>query len=135
MALPTPHLRPAREWQGQRFVHNVATGADWQPFRLPGYVARDTTINANTKGVAGVQVVRKGQGSPAWATHEADILFGFVMAGEMVLEGEGKDPFRLSAGDAYVIPPGMRTQWAAPSEDVEILEVTLPGTFATRVPA
>ena len=135
MELPTPTLRPEREWQGQRFVHNVAKGADWQPFRLPGYVARDTTINANTKGVAGVQVVRKGQGSPGWAVHDADILFGFVIAGEMLLEGEGKDPFRLTAGDAYVIPPGMRTHWAAPSEDVEILEVALPGTFATRVPA
>lgn len=132
MALPTPHLRPAREWQGQRFVHNVARGAEWLPFRLPGYICRDTTITANTKGVAGVQVVRKGQGNPAWARHDADILFGFVMEGAMTLEGEGKEPFRLAPGDAFVIPPGMRTRWADPSEDVEILEVALPGRFATE---
>ena len=54
MDLPTPHYRPDREWQGQKFVHSLAAGADWVPFRLPGYVARDTTINANTRGVAGV---------------------------------------------------------------------------------
>ncbi len=133
MTLPTPHLRPDREWQGQRFVHNVAAKAEWAPFRLPGYVSRDTTINRNTKGVAGVQVVRKGQGEPAWAVHDADILFGFVMEGAVTLEGEGKDPFRLTPGDAFVIPPGMCTRWADPSPDVEILEVSLPGDFATEI--
>jgi len=132
MALPTPHLRPDREWQGQRFVHNVAQGAAWQPFRLPGYVARDTTISAATRGVAGVQVVRRGQGEPVRAVHDADILFGFVMAGTMTLDGEGRDPQRLSAGDAFVIPPGMRTRWSGPSDDIEILEVSLPGHFATE---
>lgn len=132
MALPTPHRRPDREWQGQRFVHNVAKGADWRPFRLPGYSARDTTIAANTKGVAGVQVVRRGQGTPVWTVHDADILFGFVMAGALTLEGEGQQHHRLTAGDAFVIPPGMRTRWADPGDDVEILEVALPGHFATR---
>jgi quercetin dioxygenase-like cupin family protein len=131
MTLPTPHLRPDREWQGQRFVHNVAHGAHWSDFRLKGYVARDTTISANTRAVAGVQVVRRGTGAPAWATHDADILFGFVMAGGLTLEGEGKEPFALTAGDAFVIPPGLRTRWAEPTEDVEILEVSLPGQFTT----
>ena len=131
MTLPTPHLRPDREWQGQRFVHNVGARAAWAPFRQPGYVARDTTINAGTKGVAGVVVVRKGQGLPVWTSHTADIMFGFVMVGTMRLEGEGKAPFLLSAGDAFVTPPGMSTRWADPSDDFELLEVTLPGPFET----
>ena len=54
----------------------------WVPFRLPGYICRDTTIAENTKGVAGVQVVRKGQGGPEWASHDTDIHFTFVMDGE-----------------------------------------------------
>ncbi len=131
MTLPTPHLRPEREWQGQRFVHNLGRDGVWEPFRLPGYMARDTTINANTTGVAGVQVVRRGAGAPVWAQHDADILFGFVMAGGLTLEGDGKEPFALTAGDAFVIPPGLRTRWADPTEDVEILEVSLPGPFRT----
>jgi quercetin dioxygenase-like cupin family protein len=133
MDLPTPHLRPDREWQGQRFVHNVGATGEWVPYRLPGFVARDTTIAANTKGVAGVQVVRKGQGLSAWTVHDCDILFGFVMKGGFRLEGEGRDPMALSAGDAFVTPPGMRTRWAEPSDDLEVLEVALPGTFATTV--
>lgn len=131
MALPTPDLRPDREWDGQRFVHNLASGASWQPFRQPGFICRDTTINANTKGVAGVQVVRRGEGAPVATRHDSDILFGFVMAGEMTLHGEGKEPFRLARGDAFVTPPGMMTRWADPSADFELLEVSLPGSFAT----
>ena len=131
MALPTQHLRPDREWDGQKFVYNQAANAEWRPSRLPGFVARDTTINANTKGVAGVQVVRRGQGDPAWTTHDADIHFTFVMEGNMTLEGEGKHPWLLSPGDAFVIPPGLKTRYSAPSDDIELLEVTLPGEFAT----
>ncbi|MCY1126158.1 cupin domain-containing protein [Frigidibacter sp. RF13] len=131
MELPTPHDRPDREWDGQRFVHNLAKGAAWAPFRQPGYICRDTTINANTKGVAGVQVVRKGEGPSAPTRHDSDILFGFVMAGEMTLKGEGKEPYRLVRGDAFVTPPGMVTEWAEPSDDFELLEVSLPGAFST----
>ncbi|WP_037310444.1 cupin domain-containing protein [Ruegeria halocynthiae] len=133
MELPTPHHRPDREWQGQRFVFNQAEGAEWGPFRLPGFICRDTTIAKNTKGVAGVQVVRKGQGDPVWAAHDTDIHFTFVMNGAVTLEGEGRDPFRLEQGDAFVIPPGMRTRLADPSDDVELLEITLPGTFNTAL--
>jgi len=133
MTLPTPVERPDREWDGQRFVHNLAKGAAWAPFRLPGYQARDTTIAANTKNVAGVQVVRRGEGKPAPARHDADILLGFVMGGQMTLRGEGKEPYRLVRGDAFVIPPGFVTTWDEPTEDFELLEVSLPGRFTTTL--
>lgn len=133
MTLPTPHLRPDREWDGQRFVYNVAAGAEWGAFRLPGFVCRDTTICENTKGVAGVLVIRKGEGETAWASHDTDILFTFVMSGGVTLHGDGRDPFELEAGDAFVIPPGMKTRLTEASDDLELLEVSLPGTFNTKV--
>ncbi|MBO6898712.1 MAG: cupin domain-containing protein [Shimia sp.] len=133
MELPTPQERPDREWDGQRFVHNLAVGAEWGEFRLPGFICRDTTIATNTKDVAGVQVIRSGDGVTQWARHDADIHFTFVMKGTMVLEGEGREPYALEAGDAFVIPPGMKTRYADPSADIELLEVTLPGAFKTKV--
>ncbi len=131
MELPTPDLRPDREWQGQRFVHNVGADSPFAPFRVPGFEARDTTISENTKAVAGVQVARPKGGNAPWMVHDADIHFTFVMSGEMTLEGEGKDPYRLEPGDAFVIPPGMKTRYSDPSDDLELLEVTLPGEFKT----
>lgn len=133
MELPTSHLRPDREWQGQKFVFNQAATADWTKARLPGFNSRDTTIAKNTRDVAGVNVLRKGQGAAQWTAHDTDILFTFVMEGKMVLEGEGRDPHALEAGDAFVIPPGMKTRYADASDDIELLEVALPGAFATVI--
>lgn len=133
MTLPTPHYRPDREWEGQRFVHDIGREGVFSPFRLPGFEARDTTINAATKGVASVMVARPTGAPVAWTRHQGDILFTFVMSGAMTLEGEGKEPFRLSPGDAFVIPPGMATRYAEPSADLELLEVSLPGNPATEV--
>jgi quercetin dioxygenase-like cupin family protein len=65
MTLPTPHDRPDRAFHGQRFVHNRAEGAAWAPARLPGFIARDTTVAENTGGVAAVTVLRPGEGSAA----------------------------------------------------------------------
>ena len=51
----------------------------------------------------------------------------------MTLEGEGRDPHTLEAGDAFVIPPDMKTRYANPSADLELLEVSLPAAFDTIV--
>lgn len=133
MTLPTPDYRPDREWDGQRFVHSIGAEGRFAPFRIPGFEARDTTINANTRGVASVLVARPtGQPAP-WTRHQGDILFTFVMSGEMTLEGEGKDPWRLTPGDAFVIPPGMKTRYADPTPDLQLMEVSLPGTVPTEL--
>jgi quercetin dioxygenase-like cupin family protein len=132
MTLPTAHFRPEREWDGQRFVHDIGAKAAFAPFRIPGFEARDTKVHANTKGVASVMVARPVGPAP-WTRHGGDILFSFVMQGAMLLEGEGKDPYRLSPGDAFVIPPGLATRYSEASADLLLLEVSLPGNPPTEV--
>ncbi|MEP4247146.1 cupin [Tateyamaria sp.] len=132
MELPNGPANPRRRFQGQRFVHHKISEATWSPFRLPGFEARDTGIATGTQGVAGVQVARRSSGETGWALHSSDILFTFVMNGTMTLEGEGRDPFPLEPGDAFVIPPAMAVRYADPSDDLELLEVSLPGVFATH---
>lgn len=131
MQLPTPHERPDREWQGQRFVHNIGKDAPWGPHRLSGFIARDTTIAQNTRNVAGVWVARPGEGAPKWASHDADIHVSYVMSGTVTLQGEGREAQPLEAGDAFVVPPGMKTRLSDASGDLELLEVALPGDFTT----
>ena len=139
MTLPTPDLRPDREWDGQKFVHNVGATGAFHPFRIPGFEARDTTVDAATRGVASVMVARPMTNAFAaqhpWTAHDGDILFTFVMSGHMLLEGEGKAPFRLSPGDAFVVPPGLATRYSEMTEDLQLLEVSLPGNPPTRVVA
>ncbi|ASM73153.1 MULTISPECIES: cupin domain-containing protein [Roseobacteraceae] len=132
MELPNGPANPARVFQGQRFVHHKADEAVWQPFRIGGFQSRDTTIAAHTDNVAGVHVVRRGTGAPEWTSHNSDILFTFVMDGTMTLEGEGREPYNLEAGDAFVVPPAMQVRYRDPSDDLELLEVSLPGAFTTQ---
>ncbi|MEP3845457.1 MAG: cupin domain-containing protein [Paracoccaceae bacterium] len=133
LELPTPTTDPDREFDGQRFVHHKSEDAEWHPFRLSGFSSRDTLIERNTKGVAGVHVVRPNGQTAQWTTHDSDILFSFVMSGSMSLEGQGQNTQSLTAGDAFVIPPGFKTRYSDATEDLEFLEVSLPGTFETQV--
>lgn len=131
--LPNGRGDPSREWQGQRFVHHVKEGAEWQPFRVPGFACRETGISDGTKGVAGIQIARFEDGAPPATRTDADIHFTFVMEGTMVLHAEGQEPRALEAGDAFVIPPGMAARYAECSEDLELLECALRGDFKSKV--
>lgn len=127
MVLPNGTVNPERRFRGQRFVHHRAEEAAWTDHERSGFVCRDTTIAENTGGVAGVRVLRRGSGTPVAQAHGADIHFTFVTEGGMRLEAEGAAAVDLEAGDAFVLPPGRPATYAAPSDDVELLEVTLPG--------
>ncbi|MEM7377328.1 MAG: cupin domain-containing protein [Pseudomonadota bacterium] len=133
MTLPTATVNREREFQGQRFCHHLLEEAVWQAWRLPGFEARDTGVNDTSAGVAGVQVARyRGDAdTPSVATtHDADILFSFILSGSMVLHSTaGAQP--LGTGEAFVLPRGEPHRYAECSDDLELLEVSLPGGFAT----
>ncbi len=134
MELPTPHFRPEREFQGTKFVLHREAEATWQPWRIPGFEARETGIGAATKGVAGVQVARRVSSAAIPTTsHDTDILFGFLRAGSVTLSVEGPPEHALTAGDAFVLPPHLAVLVREPSDDLEILEVALPAAFGTEI--
>ena len=132
MELPNGVLNPDRVWDGTRFVHFRAGATPWTPWRIPGWEAQDTGIGAATSGVAGVQVVRPVPGTdPVWTSHDTDILFAFVKEGTVMLEAMGENPYPLVAGDAFVIPPHLKTRLSAPSADCVLIETALAAEFTT----
>ena len=135
LELPTDHLRPQRDFGGQRFCRHMARDAVWSPARLPGFSACDTGIAAATGGLANAQVARRaGGGSDAAETsHDADILFTFVLEGEMTLRVPESETCALRAGDAFVLPPGLHSAYERCTDGLELLEVSLPGAFATTI--
>ncbi len=140
MELPTPHLRPERLFGGQTFCRSELKHAHWEPWRLPGFAARDTGIGKATAGVASVHVARPmgrthDQVTSQVTSHTSDILFTFVLTGSTTLRGEGQGAHALSEGDAYVIPPFLKTELTDYSDDLELLEVSLPADFETIVHA
>ena len=89
MTLPNGPTNPDRLFHGQRFIHHKQAEADWHPWRIPGFVHRDTGILDATNGVANVQVARWQGGETRRASHDCDILFHFVMTGTMRLAVDG----------------------------------------------
>ena len=134
LTLPTGTLRPHREFSGQRFCRHRRHDATWESWRLPGFEARRTGIDDATGGVANVEVARTVDGSAgAVASHDADILFTFVLEGGMSLRASGLEAQDLRAGDAFAVPPRTRIAYERCSADLELLEVSLPGVFETTV--
>ena len=137
LALPTRTFNPHRDFNGQRFCHHRQRDAVWAPWRLPGFEARRTGIDDATGGVANVEVARAMDAMDGAAgvitSHDADILFTFVLEGGMRLRGSGLEAQELRAGDAFVIPPGTRLAYEQCSVGLELLEVSLPGRFETKM--
>ena len=133
MTLPTPVVNRDRAFGGQTFCRSKAEDAAWTPWRLQGFEARETGIAAATAGVASVQVARTAGPTDGQVTsHTSDILFTFVLSGSVTLRGEGHGAQALTEGDAYVIPPDLRTSLTDASADLQLLEVSLPADFETH---
>lgn len=77
-------------------------------------------------------MVRRGAGAPRWKYHSGDILLSFVNEGEVTIDGQGNESFQLEYGDAFMMPPRMKTCYSDPAVDVELVEVALLGRSKPR---
>jgi len=131
MTLPTETLAPEREFGGQRFVRHHAERARFTPFRIAGLEARDIGIGDGTHGLAGVMVVRRAGDAidtKRWE-HDREFLFYFVLEGSLDLS-VGPTTEKLASGDTFVLPAGASCAFNACSDDMELLEVSLPALAA-----
>jgi quercetin dioxygenase-like cupin family protein len=122
-ALPTAELRPDRDYGGQRFVRFTAASARFSPSVLPGFEACELGIAAATRGLASVRVLRARDPRPLAARHRADLLFHFVLRGQLTLDGAN----RLGAAGAFTTAGGRPFAWSDMSPDLELLQVAVPG--------
>ena len=141
LVLPTATFDPQRDFGGQRFCRHRRRDASWEPWRLPGFEVCRTGVDDATGGVANVEVARAAnkavdgaaEGAAVIASHDADILFTFVLQGGLRLRASAGEARDLSAGDAFTVPPGTRTAYERCSANLELLEVSLPGRFETTM--
>ncbi|PCH96258.1 MAG: cupin [Bacteroidetes bacterium] len=134
MNLPTSEYLPDREFQGQKFCHHQVDEAQWNLWKMQGFEFRDTGIEIATAGMVSVHVARvlENTKKTQTITHDADILFTFIMEGEMMLGADDREPIQLRNGEAFVIPPNFKYQLINWTEDLELLEVSLPGNYNTQ---
>ena len=126
MRLPTREVLPDRLFGGQRFALHRAVEASWAPWRLDGFEARDTGITAATNGLAAARVVKSKSATTATAGgHAGELLFLFILQGEIMIDGCVHGNHQLRAGDSCVIPAGVNYTLNA-GAGLEMLEVSLP---------
>ena len=66
-----------------------------------------------------------------WHYHVCEHQFVYALKGWVELEFENGEMYRLEAGDSVYIPGGIKHNELRTSDDLEILEVSLPGEIGT----
>ena len=57
----------------------------------------------------------------------------YVLKGSVTFEYEGQGTFTFQEGDSVLQPPKLPHREIEHSEDLELLEITSPATFETKV--
>lgn len=95
---------------------------------------RDLGIKNATAGKAVMHVIRAREGTNAngqWHYHNLQLQIVYVLKGWAIFEYEGHGEHKLVAGTCVHQPPGIRHREIAHSDDLELLEIVLPGDFET----
>jgi quercetin dioxygenase-like cupin family protein len=111
-----------------------AKGAKWQVGLRPHFEYRDLGIHAATDGKVLAQVIRARQpcdGPGDQHRHHLDFQMVYVLKGWMRTEFEGVGERTLEAGDCMYQEPGIDHRVLDYSDDLEVIEITIPADFET----
>ena len=120
----------------QSFVVSRAKSARFSDTGLRSFFSyRDLGIKDATAGGFGAHVIRAKQAvDEPQGAHRHDLGFQmvYVLKGSVTFWYEGQGETRLDAGDSVLQPPGILHEIRACTEDMELLEITMPADFATE---
>jgi quercetin dioxygenase-like cupin family protein len=124
MSLPNGRVDRDRRFGQQGFLRHVAKETPWQLFN--GGETQEAAMREATGGLTEVRVVKPVASSKiAFAPHDGELVFGFVLEGSVSLDYEGGHA--LGPADSFVIPPGEAWTLADASDDLRVLHVTTQG--------
>ncbi|HEX3861466.1 MAG TPA: cupin domain-containing protein [Stellaceae bacterium] len=98
------------------------------------FTYRDLAVKDASNGRMRAQVMKAITGMTVptgWHYHTCDGQFVYALKGWVELEFETGETLRLEPGDSVFIPGGMPHNELRTSDDVEILEVSVPGELGT----
>jgi quercetin dioxygenase-like cupin family protein len=118
------------------FVASHAADATFTRGLRSFFEYRDLGIKQATGGQVVAHVIRAAAGSEFSSQphlHETSFQLVYILKGWIEFEYEGQGRVRLEAGSCVHQPPGIRHRELGHSEDIEMLEVVMPGEFKTEV--
>jgi len=96
---------------------------------------RDLGIKAATGGRVVAHVIRAAAGTDFSSQphmHKTTFQMVYILKGWIEFEYEGQGVVRLEAGSCVHQPPEIHHREVGHSEDIELLEIVLPGEFETH---
>lgn len=121
LELPTPELRPDRDFEGQRFVRHVAERAEWEA-DASDRRRRSLGLGPATGGRVEAHAVELSEGAQLVAPPET-MLFAFVLDGTLAWT-----PTSLGARDSVLLPPNCEQALTAAGGGARVLAVHVPHT-------
>jgi len=119
---------------GMSVVYRDSENPKYNPGRREQIKYRDLGLEEATNGEirAEIMEVSEGMSRPTgWHYHECDVQFLHVITGWVRMEFPGEDPMTLKAGESITIPGGVVHQELGSSDNMELVEVTIPAKIGT----
>lgn len=119
----------------QGFTVSHARDAGFERGLRAFFEYRDLGIKRSTDGRVVAHVIRAVPGASfagAPHLHRTTFQLVYVLKGWIEFDYEGQGAVRLEAGSCVYQPPGIRHREIAHSDDVEMLEIVMPGDFETE---
>ena len=117
------------------FTASHAEGALFDRGLRSFYEYRDLGIKRATDGRVEAHVIRAAAGTEFSSEphlHGTTFQLIYVLKGWIEFEYEGQGNVRLVAGSCVYQPPEIRHRELGHSEDIEMLEIVMPGDFTTQ---
>jgi len=126
--------QPATAGSGMTLAHASARNPQFVDGRRDFFTYRDLGVKDGSNGQMRAQVMKAitGMTEPTgWHYHLCEGQFVYAIKGWVELEFETGESLRLEPGDSLFIPGGLRHNEIRTSDDVEILEFSVPGELGT----
>jgi len=119
----------------ENFTVSHAQGADFERGLRSFFEYRDLGIKRATQGRVDAHVIRAAAGTDFSSQphlHKTSFQLVYVLKGWIEFDYEDQGIVRLEAGSCVYQPPEIRHREVGHSEDVEMLEIVMPGEFMTE---
>jgi quercetin dioxygenase-like cupin family protein len=129
-----PTTTNTAEKPAMKLRHATEETAPFVPGRREFFKYRDLGVTEATNGEMRAQVMSAitGMTEPTgWHYHVCEGQFVYALKGWVDLEFETGETIHMKAGESLFIPGGLRHNEIRTSDDIEILEVSVPAAMGT----
>jgi mannose-6-phosphate isomerase-like protein (cupin superfamily) len=121
--------------EGMKLAISSAKDAHYVPGRRHFFRYRDLGVTEATRGKMRAQVTSAKSAmdrATGWHYHTCDMQFVYILKGWVDLEFAGSRKERFGVGDCVMIAGGLPHQEIATSDDLELVEVSVPAEMGTE---